>query len=110
MKDKVVLVTGGSSGIGRAAGLLFAERGAKVVLAARGVERGEGVAREIEAAGGTAVFVRADVSQAEDVAALVKETVARFGRLDCAFNNAASLEGAFALTADIREEEFDRSM
>ena len=110
MKDKVVLVTGGSSGIGRAAGRLFAERGAKVVLAARGVERGEGVAREIREAGGTAIFVRADVSQPDEVAALVREAVGQFGRLDCAFNNAASLDGPFALTADITEEQFDRSM
>ena len=109
-KDKVVLITGGSSGIGRAAAILFAERGAKVVLAARGAERGQSVAREIQAAGGTALFVRTDVSQAAEVAGLVRETVTRFGRLDCALNNAAAVDGSFGLTADISEEQFDQAM
>jgi NAD(P)-dependent dehydrogenase (short-subunit alcohol dehydrogenase family) len=80
MKDKVVLVTGGSSGIGRAAALAFARKGAKMVIAARGAERGHRVAREIEAGGARALFVRADVSQAADVHGLVKNTVDCWGR------------------------------
>ena len=63
-----------------------------MVIAARGAERGHRVAREIEAAGGRALFVRADVSQAADVHRLVKTTVDCWGRLDCAFNNAAAVE------------------
>jgi len=110
MQDKVVLVTGGSSGIGRAAALLCAQRGAKVVIAARGAERGRAVVREIESAGGAARFVRADVSDPEQVRLLVEETVAAFGRLDCAFNNAAAVEEPFALTADFTEAQFDRSL
>src|SRR5690348_7572658 len=98
---KVALVTGGSSGIGRATAIAFARAGAHVVLAARGAERGNDVVREIRQSGGTATFVRADVSENGQVQALVAATVEEYGRLDCAFNNAASLEAPFALTADI---------
>src|SRR5579859_6183947 len=110
MQGKVVLITGGSSGIGRAAALLFARRGARVVIAARGADRGARVVREIESARGTAVFVATDVSEAGQVNALVRQTVEAFGRLDCAFNNAATVDEPFALTADFTEEQFDRSL
>lgn len=108
--DKVVIVTGGSSGIGHAAAVAFAREGAKVVIAARGVERGEGVAREIRASGGEATFIRTDVSRTAEVQALVAGAVEKYGRLDCAFNNAATGEGVFALTADFSEEDFDRCL
>jgi NAD(P)-dependent dehydrogenase (short-subunit alcohol dehydrogenase family) len=110
VQDKVVLITGGSSGIGRAAALAFARRGAKVALAARGQERGRQVVREIEAAGGRALFVPTDVAQPDQVQSLVEKTVAAFGRLDYAFNNAAAVEEPFAATAEFTEEQFDRSM
>jgi NAD(P)-dependent dehydrogenase (short-subunit alcohol dehydrogenase family) len=110
LQGKVALVTGGSSGIGRAAALAFAGQGAQVVIAARGCDRGEAVAREISEAGGCALFVAADVSIAANVEALVSRTVERFGRLDYALNNAATIEEPFAATADITEEEFDRAM
>jgi NAD(P)-dependent dehydrogenase (short-subunit alcohol dehydrogenase family) len=110
LQDKVVLVTGGSSGIGRAAAHAFAEAGAKVVLAARRAERGEAVAQAIREAGGEARFIQADVSKPDDVARLVADTVAAYGRLDAAFNNAAGVEGAFALTAEFSEKQFDRSV
>jgi NAD(P)-dependent dehydrogenase (short-subunit alcohol dehydrogenase family) len=106
MLDKVVLITGGSSGIGRSTALAFAEAGAKVVISARGVERGEQVAHEITASGGQAIFFRADMSRPEDIEALVAKTVDVYGRLDCAFNNAAT-EGVLKVTADVTEEEFD---
>lgn len=110
MENKVVLVTGGSSGIGRAIAMICAHRGANVVIAARGAERGTAVAREIEAGGGTAMFVAADVSQPSEVRTLVGKTVAAFGHLDWAFNNAAALEEPFARTADFTEAQFDRSL
>lgn len=90
--------------------MAFARAGASVVLAARGAERGTQVVREIEAAGGTALFVAADVSRDEQVERLVEAAVAAYGRLDCAFNNAASIEEPFANTADFSEEQFDRSI
>jgi NAD(P)-dependent dehydrogenase (short-subunit alcohol dehydrogenase family) len=109
-KGKVVLITGGSSGIGRATALAFARAGAHVVLAARGVDRGTATVREIESENGNAMFVRSDVCRADEVRALVQKTVAVYGRLDCAFNNAATLEEPFGATADLTEEQFDRSI
>lgn len=108
LAGKVAVVTGGSSGIGRATALAFAAAGSKVVVAARGVERGEEVAREIRDRGGEAIFVRADMSSAPDIEGLVAEAVRAYGRIDCACNNAASDEGTFSLTADFDEETFDR--
>src|SRR3954471_6994542 len=85
---KVALITGATSGIGRATAIAFAEAGAKVAVAGRRGEGGAQVVREIEKGGGEALFVRTDVSREEDVQALVARTVERFGRLDFAFNNA----------------------
>ncbi len=85
---KVVLVTGGTSGIGRVTAIAFAKAGAKVVLSGRREAEGAAVVQEIKKAGGTAQFVRADVAKEEDVKRLVEGTVAAFGRLDIAFNNA----------------------
>lgn len=106
MQGKVVLITGGSSGIGRATALAFSKEGARVVIAARGAERGEEAAHEVCAAGGQAVFVRADMGRSADVAKLVPRTVKAYGRLDCAFNNAAT-EGTQKLTADFTDKEYD---
>lgn len=107
--EKVVLVTGGTSGIGRAAVLAFAHEGARVVIAGRGRERGEAVLRELEESGAEALFVPTDVSRVDQVEALVRETVERFGRLDCAFNNAAVLGDSKPLT-EISEDEFDQAV
>jgi NAD(P)-dependent dehydrogenase (short-subunit alcohol dehydrogenase family) len=74
------------------------------------VARGEEVVQEIEAGGGTAIFVRADVSKSADVDRLVATAVEAFGRIDCAFNNAGSIEGAPALLADLSEEAFDNEI
>ena len=106
---KVALVTGGSSGIGRATAHAFAEAGATVVLSDIDAAGGEAVAQALRDGRREAAFIRADVSQAADVARLVTETVARFGRIDCAHNNAGILGGITRL-ADVREDEYDRLM
>jgi NAD(P)-dependent dehydrogenase (short-subunit alcohol dehydrogenase family) len=85
---KVALVTGGTSGIGKVTALAFAKAGAKVVISGRREKEGLAVVGEITKAGGTAHFVAADVSKEADVKRLVEQTVAKFGRLDIAFNNA----------------------
>src|SRR5262249_37720950 len=86
LTGKVGLVTEAASGIGRASALALAREGARVVVS--DVADGEATVQEIKAAGGEATFVRADVSRAEDAAALVRAAVETYGRLDCAFNNA----------------------
>jgi NAD(P)-dependent dehydrogenase (short-subunit alcohol dehydrogenase family) len=85
---KVVLVTGGTSGIGRETALRFARAGARVVVAGRRQVEGEAVVRDITSAGGEALFVQTDVSREADVKRLVDSTLEHFGRLDVAFNNA----------------------
>jgi NAD(P)-dependent dehydrogenase (short-subunit alcohol dehydrogenase family) len=107
LKGKVVIVTGGNSGIGRATALVFAREGARVVIAARNAERGHQVVEELKSAGAESLFVATDVSKTAEVETLVRKTVERFGRLDCAVNNAAGYMGAFSATADFSEEEFD---
>lgn len=110
MEDKVVLITGGTSGIGLAAAGAFARAGANIVLAGRRAELGERVAQKLQAAGAAVRFVRADVSLTADVRRLLATVVETYGRLDAAFNNAATTDGALALTADFTEEQFDRAV
>ena len=92
MEDKVVLITGGASGIGRATALAFATAGAKVVVSGRRETEGFETVALITKAGGQGTFVRADVTKEDQVQALVSQTVSRYGRLDAAFNN-AGIEG-----------------
>ncbi len=94
LKGKVGLVTGGTSGIGRDAAILFAKAGAKVVVAGRREVEGKETVELIRGAGGEGLFVKADVSRATDVEAMVGKTVEKFGRLDVAFNN-AGVEGSW---------------
>lgn len=105
--NKVVIVTGGASGIGRAAAIAFAKKGAKVAVA-DWTENQETV-ELITASGGEAIFIKCDVSKADDVKAMVEKTVATFGRLDYAFNN-AGIEGAAAPTKDCTEENWDKTI
>ena|SRR5260370_28404091 len=85
---KVALVTGGTSGIGKATAIKFARAGAKVALSGRREKEGANVVSEIQQLGGDAAFIRADVAKDADVKAMVDFTVATYGRLDIAFNNA----------------------
>lgn len=105
---RVALVTGGASGIGRSVALGFAASGAKVVVSTgANVAGGEAVVETIVANGGDATFIRCDVSRPEEVIALIEGTVATFGRLDCAVNN-AGITGETLPTADLADDDWDR--
>jgi NAD(P)-dependent dehydrogenase (short-subunit alcohol dehydrogenase family) len=104
---KVALVTGGTSGIGRGAALAFAKEGARVVVSGRRVEEGEETVRQIKALGGEGLFVKTDITRAADVRAMVDMTVAAFGRLDFAFNNAGN-DGVAAPIVEMTEENYDQ--
>ena len=92
LKDRIAIITGGTSGIGEASALLFAQEGAKVTVTGRNEERGRSVVAAITTAGGSAIFVRADVRLASDCERIVKETLHAFGgRLDVLFNNAGRI-------------------
>jgi NAD(P)-dependent dehydrogenase (short-subunit alcohol dehydrogenase family) len=105
LNNKVALITGGNSGIGRATALLFAREGAKVALTGRDEERGKQVVKEIKKASGTAIFIRSDVRFAAECRQAVDRTLREFGRLDILFNNA----GVFFphSVPDCPEEEWD---
>jgi NAD(P)-dependent dehydrogenase (short-subunit alcohol dehydrogenase family) len=90
MNGQVVLITGALTGIGRAAAVAFAKKGAKVVVAGRRDEVGQALAKELRSLGSEAEFISADVRKEEDVCALVDKTVEQFGRLDVAVNNAGT--------------------
>ena len=107
LSGRVALVTGGASGIGRAAALAFAAAGAQVMLADVDAAGGEETAGLIGEEGGQASFLRADVAVDAEVAALVAATLERYGRLDCAFNN-AGIEGLKTPYREYPIEEFDR--
>jgi len=108
LKNKVTLITGGASGIGRATAILFAQEGAAVAIADISQEMGESVRQEIEKLGGQAIFIPCDVSKAEDCQQAVERTVADFGGLDILFNNAGIVRRTNLLT--ISEAEWDQVM
>lgn len=108
-EGKVALITGGNAGIGRATAIEFARLAAKVVITGRRENEGRQVVEEIKASGGDAIFVKTDVSKERDVAAMVRETLATFGRLDFAFNN-AGIEQVLTPLPDQTEEAYDQIM
>lgn len=109
LDGKVALVTGGSTGIGQATSLVLAREGARVAIADIAVDAATRTVEMIKKNGGDARFIKADVTQAAAVEALIAEVVSLYGRLDCAFNN-AGIEGDLASTADCMEENFDRTI
>ena len=107
MRNKVALITGASSGIGRATAEAFVLAGARVMLAARREDELTALAGEIKDQGGIASFVTTDVSVAHDVEHMVAHTIETFGRLDYAVNN-AGIEGQYTSVMDLPQEEWDR--
>lgn len=108
LKEKVALITGGTSGIGSTTAKRFAAEGAAVAIVGRSVERGEEVVRDIVAKGREALFIRADVRFANDCRRAVEQTLERFGKIDILFNNA----GVFhpKTVPDCTEEEWDETI
>jgi len=105
MTQQVVLITGALTGIGRATAVAFANKGAKVVVSGRHDDKGQDLVAELRALGAEAEFVRADVTKEDEVRNLVDKTVAKFGRLDVAVNN-AGVEGKLGPIQDATVENF----
>lgn len=106
LDGKTILITGGGSGIGRAAAVLFAKYGAQLIIANRRTENGEETVDIIQKAGGEAFFIKTDISQKSQVEELITTIVQKFGKLDCAFNN-GGLDGKPASIVDCTEEDWD---
>jgi NAD(P)-dependent dehydrogenase (short-subunit alcohol dehydrogenase family) len=107
LDGKVAIITGAASGIGRATSMIFAREGAKLLLADLQEDGGNETVKSVKEAGGTASFVKVDVSKWADVEAMVAKAVATYGRLDCAFNN-AGIDGKASLTHQCTEENWAR--
>src|SRR6476646_7204818 len=105
IKDKVVVITGASSGIGEATAVMLAERGAKVVLGARGFDRLQSLARRIERAGGEVAYAQTDVRKREDLTSLVNLACEPYGQLDVLINNAGI--GPISPLDDLRVEDWE---
>jgi NAD(P)-dependent dehydrogenase (short-subunit alcohol dehydrogenase family) len=108
-QGKVALITGGSSGMGRAAAIAFGKAGANVVVAARREAEGNETVELITHAGGTARFIQADVSKSDGIVELMDRMIATYGRLDCAFNNAGT-EGIFAPITELTETDWENTI
>ncbi|MGO9059902.1 MAG: SDR family NAD(P)-dependent oxidoreductase [Candidatus Binataceae bacterium] len=109
LDNKVAVITGAASGMGRATAIRFAQEGAAVVLADLNSQGGELVVSEIAAAGGQAVFQRTDVTSEADIAALIDRAVRQYGHLDITYNNAGVL-GALGYIEDVKAEDWDRTL
>src|SRR5947209_18400967 len=112
VEGKIALVTGGGGGIGRAAALAFAREGARVAVADFAAAAARDTVAQINAAGGQAITLTGDVTRAEDVCAMIGDTLSAYGRLDCAFNNAGiapyQVNVSCQKNAEWSEESFDR--
>jgi NAD(P)-dependent dehydrogenase (short-subunit alcohol dehydrogenase family) len=109
LDGKVALVVGGSSGIGRATAVAFAQAGASVVIASRGQDQGKETEALVKQTGAKGLFIETDVTDGSSIRALIERTVETFGQIDAAFNN-AGIEGKVAPIAETIEEDFDTLM
>lgn len=105
LENKVALVVGGSTGIGRASAVAFAQAGAKVVVAGRSEKQGKETEAAIVEAGAEGLFIQTDVTNERSIRALIDQTVETFGRIDAAFNN-AGIEGKVAPLWETNEDDF----
>ena len=105
-ENKVILITGATSGLGATAAVSLASKGAKVAITGRREEQGQAVVEQMKAAGGEGLFIKADVTVRADVEAMVARTVEKFGRLDGAVNNAGVTGGMFKPLADYADEDW----
>lgn len=108
-EGKVAIVTGGSFGIGRATAVAFARQGANVVVADLIEDKENETIKSIESTGGNTLFVKCDVSKSSEVSNLIEKTIARFGKIDFAFNN-AGIEGLSAITHECTEANWDNTI
>jgi len=108
LDGKVALVTGGTSGIGRATALTFAREGAKLIVADMNEDGGQQTVHMITENGGEAMFVQVNVANATEVKAMISKAVETYGRLDCAFNNAGTEGTTMVSTIDYKEEDWNR--
>jgi len=108
LKNKVVVITGGGSGVGRTASLLFAQQGASVVVADYVADAGEETASMVRKCGGAATFISCDISNVEQVQNLIAGTISAYGKITCLYNNAGIWDPGDARTIDLREEIWDK--
>jgi NAD(P)-dependent dehydrogenase (short-subunit alcohol dehydrogenase family) len=109
LKDKICLITGGGTGVGRKAAIKFAQESAVVVIANRRIDKGEEVYKMVKDMGGKALFVQTDISQEKQVEKLIDEIIKQYGRLDCAFN-CAGIDGKKASIVECDESNWDEVM
>ncbi|WP_373755300.1 SDR family NAD(P)-dependent oxidoreductase, partial [Jeotgalibaca porci] len=107
LENKVAVVTGAASGMGRAISVMYAQEGAKVVLADYNLEGAEEAAKEIIAAGGTALAVKADVADSNDIAAMIDTAISEYGSLDILVNNAGIMD-SFEPVGEVTDENWER--
>ena len=107
LKDKVAIITGGGTGIGRGTAIRFAQEGAKVLITGRRQKPLEETVDQIESAGGTATYLSVDVSKTDQVQRMVDETITTYGKLDILFNNAGVFIGIGKTIVELTEEEWD---
>ncbi len=110
LKDKVAIITGGGTGIGRATAILFAKEGAKVVIVGRRPEPLKETVEAIESEGGESLYLPVDVSKVDEVQGMVEETLKAYGKIDILYNNAAVFTGVGKTVLDLNEEEWDQVM